>query len=117
MSLWNFLVPSKVKIFLWRLARHSLPTFDVLHNRKMSTIDACPLCGGEDSWRHALISCTMARCIWALSDSDLVDIIAENKEANAKSFICDMQQILNHDQFAEMVVTLWSIWYVRRKAV
>ena len=31
-TLWRFSVPSKVKIFLWRLARHSLPTTDVLKN-------------------------------------------------------------------------------------
>ena len=60
-TLWRFSVPSKVKIFLWRLARHSLPTIDVLKKRNMSTVDACPLCGREDYWRHALISCTMAR--------------------------------------------------------
>uniref|UniRef100_A0A8R7QQD3 Reverse transcriptase zinc-binding domain-containing protein n=1 Tax=Triticum urartu TaxID=4572 RepID=A0A8R7QQD3_TRIUA len=66
-SLWKIGVPSKVKVFLWRLARHSLSTTDVLHHRNMSYVSACPLCGADDSWRHALVSCTMARCVWALS--------------------------------------------------
>src|SRR4051794_13465188 len=66
-ALWKLKVPSKVRIFLWRLAHHSLPTADVLKRISMSTQDVCPLCGCEDSWRHALVACTMSRCIWALS--------------------------------------------------
>ena len=116
-TLWRFSVPSKVKIFSWRLARHSLPTTDVLKKRNMSTVDACPLCGREDSWRHALISCTMARCIWALSDSEVVQRMGDNQEPGAKNFLFNMQESLSHDQFTTMVVTLWSISYTRRKAV
>lgn len=71
-SLWQLQVPSKICVLIWRLARHSLPTTDVLHKRNMVVQDACPLCGGEDSWRHALVSCTMARCTWALSEEVIV---------------------------------------------
>jgi len=30
-AIWQLKVPSKIKVFLWRLARHSIPTADVLH--------------------------------------------------------------------------------------
>lgn len=104
-------------MFLWRLAHHSLPTFDVLHKRNMLTVHRCPMCGGEDSWRHALISCTMARCIWALSGEEVVDHMDDNKEPNAKNVNFDMHECLSQEQFSLMVVTLWSILYVRRKVV
>lgn len=35
-NLWGVSVPSKVRVFLWRLVQHSLPTFDVLDHRNMA---------------------------------------------------------------------------------
>jgi hypothetical protein len=32
--LWKTDVPSKLRVFLWRLARHSLPTADVRYHRQ-----------------------------------------------------------------------------------
>jgi hypothetical protein len=54
-------VPSKVKVFLWRLAQQSLPSTDLLHHRNMSTTSTCNICGMQDSWRHSLLDCQMAR--------------------------------------------------------
>jgi hypothetical protein len=34
-SLWKVQVPSKIHMFLWRLAKRSLPTADVCHHRNM----------------------------------------------------------------------------------
>jgi hypothetical protein len=34
--LWKTKVPSKVKVFAWRLANHFLPTGEVLEHRHMS---------------------------------------------------------------------------------
>jgi hypothetical protein len=38
--LWGIKVPSKVRVFLWRLARCSLPSKDVLLHRMIGT---CPI--------------------------------------------------------------------------
>jgi hypothetical protein len=45
----GLMVPSKVRVFLWRLARHSLPSADVLHHRNMVDHGRCALCGAPDS--------------------------------------------------------------------
>lgn len=116
-KLWGLTVPSKIKVFLWRLARHSLPTTDVMNRRNMATRDACPLCGVQDSRRHALISCTMARSTWALSEPELVSKMAENVEPRAKNWLFELSETLDHSSFTSMVVTLWSIWYARRQAI
>ena len=84
-SLWPLTIPSKVGVFLWRLARHSLSTMDVPSRRNMATRDACPLCVSPDSWRHALVSCSSGRCTCALSDPGLVAKMAEIDEASAKN--------------------------------
>jgi hypothetical protein len=63
-------VPSKIRVFAWRLARFSLPTGDALNHREMATVPSCSLCGVNDAWKHSLIECTMALCVWALMDED-----------------------------------------------
>jgi hypothetical protein len=35
-----------LRIFLWRLAKHSLPTVDTLHRRHIAPSSACGICGG-----------------------------------------------------------------------
>ena len=40
-SLWSLKVPSKLKVFLWRLCHESIPTLDVLHHRNMTTTRIC----------------------------------------------------------------------------
>lgn len=60
-SIWKIQVPSKLRVFTWRLARHSIPSGEVLHRRNMATTAACTLCGAHDSWKHAVLNCPMSR--------------------------------------------------------
>ena len=48
-SLWQVMVPSKVRIFIWWLAKHSLLSVDVLQRRNMADHGQCALCGATDS--------------------------------------------------------------------
>jgi hypothetical protein len=48
-SMWNVRVPSKLRVFLWRLAKQTLPSMDLLHHRHMAPNDSCMLCGVQDS--------------------------------------------------------------------
>lgn len=116
-DLWGIQVPSKIQIFLWRLSHHSLPTFDVLEHRNMAVEPYCVLCGRPDSWRHALLDCSMSRCVWALSKPELVEHMISTTEANAKQWLFSLHSSLSHGEFTAMVITLWSIWFARRKAI
>lgn len=79
----------------------------------------CALCGreGEDLWRHSLLNCTMAHCVWALSDEVLIDQIYQNSEPHAGNWIFDMHENMTQGRFTRLVVTMWAIWYARRKAI
>ena len=116
-NLWGSLIPSKLKVFLWRLAKHSIPTFDVLEHRNMADSACCPLCGAPDSWRHAFLDCSLARCVWALANETMVQKMTEVTDTHAKQWISAMQDLLSHVEYTEMVVTLWAVWYSRRKPV
>jgi hypothetical protein len=74
-KLWKTAVPAKIQIFLWRLARQSLPTRYVRNHRDMAPSPACSICGQEDSWRHSLIECNLARCLWAMTNPEITEHI------------------------------------------
>jgi ribonuclease HI len=116
-KLWKLSVPSKLKIFVWRLAHQSLPSSDLLHHRHMATSDSCALCGCQDSWRHSLLDCTTSRCTWALCDEGIIECISACTEPNAKNWLFSMSDSLSHVDFTKLVVTLWAIWSARRKAI
>ena len=116
-ELWHVRVPSKLRIFLWRLAKQSLPSADVLHHRHMAERSICMLCGKQDSWRHALIECNMASCVWALLPEGLVEAVINFQEADARSWLAAIIGFLSQEELTLTVVTLWAIWHARRKAL
>ena len=59
----------------------------------------------------------MSRCIWALSDDELVSHMTANEEPNARLWLFQLSDEMDHDSFTRMAVTLWLVWYVRRNAV
>ena len=46
-NIWQVQVPFKVRQFLWRLARQSIPTGDVRHQRHMAPDNRCVVCRGS----------------------------------------------------------------------
>lgn len=116
-TFWKTIVPAKIKVFLWRLSKNSLVTEDVHKHRKMSHHDQCFVCGAQDSWRHSLLECTMARCVWVLVDHDLLEHMIATPEPDARSWLFSLMDVLSHDEFTRMTVTLWAIWYARRKLI
>lgn len=108
-SHWNVAVPGKIRTFLWRLAKHSLPTGDVRNHRNMLDSVSCQLCGDEDSWRHSLLECTTSRCVWALIDEDLAEHLMASRKPSAKQWIFGMIDTPPHASFIKLDVTLWAI--------
>ncbi|KQK19608.2 hypothetical protein BRADI_1g49356v3 [Brachypodium distachyon] len=81
----------------------------------MAPTSACAICGEPDSWRHSLIECNMSRCVWALASGSLLEHMEKTSEPDAKQRIFAMIESLPHDELTRCFVTLWAIWYARRK--
>ena len=64
-----------------------------------------------------VLECTMARCVWVLVDHDLLEHMIATPEPDARSWLFSMMDVLSHDEFTRMTVTLWEIWYARRKLI
>ncbi|KAK1651107.1 hypothetical protein QYE76_068912 [Lolium multiflorum] len=83
----------------------------------MATTAACSICGQEDSWRHSLFECNLARCIWALTDEDIIEHVAPACEPHARKWLFSMIETMNKTDLIRMLVTMWAIWHAKRKAV
>lgn len=117
-SLWKIKVPGKIKSFAWRLARNSIPTEAVRCHRNMADESVCLICNGaEDTWSHALIDCNMAKSVWSLVDEDLVDHMIACRTPDARLWLMQMKDTMSEEEFIKVLVTMWSIWWARRRAI
>ena len=59
----------------------------------------------------------MARCVWVLVDHDSLEHMIATPGPDARSWLFSMMDVPSHDEFTRMTVTLWAIWYARRKLI
>jgi hypothetical protein len=59
----------------------------------------------------------MSRCVWALVDSDITEHMACSEEGDALAWLASLIKTLKNDDQVKVFVTLWAIWYARRKAI
>ncbi|CAL8996957.1 unnamed protein product [Prunus brigantina] len=66
--IWKAIVPTRVKIFWWRVISGILPTKENLARKKVSLDKECMFCGGPiESSIHILRDCPFAICAWRSS--------------------------------------------------
>ena len=99
-------------------ALNSIPTGKVLKSRNLATTAECKICGvGEDSWEHALLHCTVSRCVWALVDEEITELLATLRISDPKHcalfMCCNIPQV----EGIKILATCWAIWHARRKAI
>lgn len=96
----------------------SIPTEVVRVHRNMATDTTCPICqAAPDTWRHALLDCNMSRAVWALADEELVEHVIMNRTDDARLWIFWLFDTLKQDELAVVLVTLWALWWARRRAI
>jgi len=117
LGIWKLEIPSKIRVFLWRLFRHSLPTGDVRYRRNVAAQSSCTICGAQDSWKHALFECNLARCVWALEDTEVTEHLASVMEEEGRRWWVAAGEALPRPVMVRVAVTMWAIWYARRKAI
>jgi hypothetical protein len=69
---------------LWRLARCSLPSKDLLLHENIADSSACPICGVGDSWWLSLLECNIAHYIWALEKEEITEHIIQLQDLDAR---------------------------------
>jgi hypothetical protein len=59
----------------------------------------------------------MARCVWAPEKDEIIEHICRIDDQDAKGWLAAVMQSLKHEDLIRVIVTLWAIWYARRKAI
>ncbi|XP_071679969.1 uncharacterized protein [Lolium perenne] len=59
----------------------------------------------------------MAKCVWALLPEDLVELIINIQEPDAKGWLAAVIGDVSHQDLTRVVVTLWAKWHAPRKAM
>jgi hypothetical protein len=80
----------------------------------MADRNFCVICGTPDSWKHALLDCNFARCVWALEREEIVKSICSIQDTDAKGWLMEAFSTLANDELIWVVVTMWAIWYFFR---
>jgi hypothetical protein len=52
-----------------------------------------------------------------LADEEIMEHLCMNEDHNDKQWLFAMMESLSPDDFARVAVTLWAIWFARRKII
>jgi ribonuclease HI len=59
----------------------------------------------------------VARSVWALADEEIAEHASLLDIPSSKQWQFALMETLSRDNFARVAVTLWAIWYARRKMI
>ncbi|KAJ7965493.1 Ribonuclease H [Quillaja saponaria] len=103
--LWRLKIPPKIKHFLWRGIKDTLPVQFNLLRRGIQVCKSCPNCGSWESSMHALISCQGPRELWQQTNISF----ASNVE-----YLTSLIILILHDweeqKIKKFTAISWSIW-------
>lgn len=121
-KIWSLRVPSKVKIYLWRIMQETLPCRAVLANRHVKVSGQCPLCTeGVEDLKHLLFQCPHAVLVWReLGLEHLMDsacAIDRAGQAVLEHLLCVEHKVTNtsHAILELVAVACWYIWWSGRQ--
>ncbi|KAG8373639.1 hypothetical protein BUALT_Bualt11G0045200 [Buddleja alternifolia] len=117
---WNFIwrakVLNKIRVFGWKLCKDIMPTTSNLRRRRCNVNEECPCCKDSvESTEHAMLSCSFARQVWALSH--LPWRILSDCSGSSKGWIRRVHSELAGEQFDLFLVLCWAVWSSRNKAL
>jgi len=109
----------KIRIFLWQLCHHALPSRGTLLRRGIQLDPVCPACREdfEDS-DHIFMSCPMAHKVWELAVTH--QWLPNIPFAHTGASLSEELHLLAQNQYPQLsrvVLLLWSIWKSRNALV
>jgi hypothetical protein len=124
-KLWSLEIPSKIKIFGWRVLHAMIPCRGVLANRHIGNLGGCPICNSScEDIKHLLFSCARAKEVWnCLGLSEILDTITSVDRSGSvvvEEIIRRGGRVvaLENIGFAEIIlIASWYIWWERWQLV
>jgi ribonuclease HI len=63
------------------------------------------------------MECNMARSVWSLKENDIMLPLMSDETHDPRLWLFNLSRTLTQSDFIEVLVTLWSIWWARRKLI
>ena len=112
--LWQLPVPHKIRVFIWRLCRNTIPVRNRLRGKGVPVTISCPMCIVDvEHLRHLFFECSFARECWQLVDLDFDMYDMEYVSDWLINFLATGQLKV----LVKMAAMLWGIWYARNKRI
>ncbi|KAK8663988.1 hypothetical protein V6N13_083793 [Hibiscus sabdariffa] len=110
-ALWQIHVPSKCKIFLWRLFHNYVPPFDNLQQRRINVRNICPFCAeAAESNVHFVRECSFTRNLFDLLHIHVPDVSQhQDYKALLASFLTCSDSKCRVSLQSMVVVPYWSL--------
>lgn len=113
-KLWKLNIPHKVKIFLWRFCRNTMPIRWRLRSRGIIVPITCPMCNNDvEHMLHLFFDCNFAADCWAHANimQDMTEVEA------APSWLLDKLATASVEELEKISMVLWGIWNWRNRKV
>ncbi|KAL0389916.1 UNVERIFIED_CONTAM: putative mitochondrial protein [Sesamum calycinum] len=115
-TIWKANVPSKIRVFIWKVAHNAIPTGRNLLQKLRFESPVCPLCCSEDEdVDHVFLRCPFARQVWALSH--LPWALISGFFADSCSWVEHLAKSLPTEDFDRFLTICWMIWWNRNRAL
>jgi hypothetical protein len=118
--------PSKVKKFLWRTLRGTLPCRVILANCHIKVTPQCLTCGrGAEDVRHLLFQCQKVKVVWKILGVDELIQRARTTDRAGEAILGFLMhqadqdcRVLGVSNTRELIaVGAWVLWWERRRLV
>ncbi|KAA3468559.1 reverse transcriptase [Gossypium australe] len=114
-KIWQVDVPTKVKIFIWKLSWNYIASKVNLHTRRLGNSRLCPRCsGGEESLNHLFRECPVSAEIWRLLSA--VDLLG-NTNVEFREWLTTVLVSCSLERCRLICIALWSIWGDRNSRI
>lgn len=115
-KIWCSQWPPKLKHFVWRACKESLPVNAVRHHRHMAESPLCSRCSVEaETVCHALLDCSKVRMIW--QTHPLGTLIQDVPRTSFAAALTWLLAHISNDEVCSFVSSTWAAWYCRNKEV
>ncbi|XP_074326797.1 uncharacterized protein LOC141664743 [Apium graveolens] len=112
--IWKLEIPHKIRVFLWRFCRNTLPVRNLLRGRGVPTPIICNMCTGEiEHLRNLFFECPFAKSWGQQVGINVVDWDIESSHDWLLKKLAQgsKMELINISQ------VLWGIWFLRNKSI
>lgn len=112
--LWTLNVPHKIKIFLWRFCKNTIPVRILLRHRGVAVTIMCPMCNVDvEHMVHVFSDCCFAKQCW--QEAGIINDMTHNEYAS--DWLNSKLALDNQENLTKIAMVLWGIWFARNKKV